>query len=270
MNPTRTPKHWIRRAACALVVLAMPASVHAASPAASRVGATRETPRATAVAAVESEADAGLRREPNLYLAWNAPFGEPRAAGRVAVACRDTGRVDTLYLGFETGRYTMGVQTLSAVLYFHPQPGDTLGAFWHFKRGWENQGHLLIDFDAAAGVPGELPWQVMGFGTVSYDHRSGRGRLDLSYTVPPGDAKAMTPESRYTFARVRIRQRLAGLGGCTQPVCVELADLRLQLATGRTVVIDRGAERFVSWNASPGSPCPPAESRKTRAWRPSR
>ena len=197
--------------------------------------------------------------EPNLYLTWKANYGSRRATDHLSVSCSDTGRVDTLFLGFETGRYTMGVQTLSAVLYFHPQPGESLGTFWHFKRGWENQGNLLIDFDQAAGVPGELPWQVMGYGSVSYDHRSGRGRLDLSYTVPPSDVKGTTPENRYTFARVRIRQRRADLAGCVQPVCIELADLRLKLATGRTIVIDRGLHRVVSWNTAPGAGCAPGQ-----------
>jgi hypothetical protein len=247
-----------------LVTVALIASMAADLPAATTA---KRTPRPRSTPAVRP-VDAPLSGQPNLYLSWRAPWGTPRATDRLSMSCADTGRVDTLFLGFETARYTMGVQTLSAVLYFHPQTGDSLGAFWHFKRGWENQGNLLIDFDYAAGVVGELPWQVMGFGQVSYDHRSGRGRLDLSYVVPPAEVKSTTPESRYVFARVRIRHRRSDLGGCAQPVCIELADLRLKLATGRTIAIDRGENRVVSWNQPPGTSCTTGQFRTSRAWRP--
>ena len=203
-----------------------------------------------------------------LYLSWKAPSGMPGATDRLSTACNDTSEVDTLFVSFEVTRPTPGLEYLSLVVYFHPLGGDTLGSFWHFKRGWENQLNMLVDFDAATGIEGELPWEVMGYGNVSYDHRSGRGRLDLGFRVPRLGAKGLRSGERYTCARIRIRHRRDDLSGCRQPVCIEAADLDLKFATGRRLAAEVTNERFVSWNTSEGAGCRPPNMSVAKPWRP--
>lgn len=203
----------------------------------------------------------------SLRLSWRAPYGMPRATDRVVTRCDDTTRVDTLFVTFTVPRRTPGVDSLGVVLYFHPMGPDSLGPFWHFKRGWENQMNLMVDFDYTAGIEGELPWNVMGFGNVAYDHRSGRGRLDLGFTIPPDASKSLLPGVSYTCARIRIRQRRTDLGGCSQPVCIEASDLVIQFTTRRRAISSPASERFVGWN-TPQGPCRPPVQSLFKPWRP--
>ena len=187
-----------------------------------------------------------------LYLAWHAPYGTPHASDTLALACGDTARVDTLFLSFEVPRPLPTLTSMRGVLYFHPEPGDTLRNFWFFKSGWANGGNMLIDFDPYPGRPCAAPWMVEGEALLTYDHRSGRGRLDLSYATPAEFAQGLEAGVRYCFARVRILHRQPGLEGCTQRVCVEWGGARLGFATGRELEIPAGGSRFVGWNADPG------------------
>jgi hypothetical protein len=206
---------------------------------------------------------------PALYLTWHAPYGMPGASDTLALACGDTARVDTLYLSFEVPRPMPPLASLRGVLYFHPQPGDTLRNFWFFKSGWANGGNMLIDFDPYPGQPCAAPWVVDGEPVVTYDHRSGRGRLDLSYTVPAAAARGLEPGVRYCCAHVRIFHRRPELEGCTQRVCVEWGGARLGFATGRQLDIPVGGSRFVGWNADPGRFWPvPRGLPLTRPWLP--
>jgi hypothetical protein len=192
--------------------------------------------------------------QPQLFLTWKAPPGLPRATDRLTGSCADTTRIDTLFLSVRTGRNRPGLAALSAILLFSPEEGDTLGPFWHFKRGWENEGNLLIDFDRVAIMTGSSPWEEMGFGTVSYDHRSGRGRLDLEFRLSTDVPKPLLGAETYVFARVRIRHRRADLAGCSQPMCVELASAQLKFVTGRQIDVSAG-DRLVALNSPDGSVC---------------
>jgi len=207
-------------------------------------------------------------RQPELFLTWKAPHGMPGATDHIGGSCADTARIDTLFLSFRTGRNRPGLEAISAILLFSPGEGDSLGPFWHFKRGWENEGNLLIDFDHVAIMTGSSPWEEMGYGTVSYDHRSGRGRLDLEFRVSADVPQPLLGDQPYVFARVRIRHRRPELAGCSQPVCVELASAQLKFVTGRQIDVGAG-DRMVAWNTPDGSVC---KSRKTataiKPWKP--
>jgi hypothetical protein len=206
--------------------------------------------------------------QPELFLTWKAPPGMPGATDHLSGSCADTARIDTLFLSFRTGRNRPGLAAISAILLFSPADGDSLGPFWHFKRGWENEGNLLIDFDRVAIMTGSSPWEEMGYGTVSYDHRSGRGRLDLEFRVSADVPLPLLGDEPYVFARVRIRHRHAELAGCSQPVCVELSSAQLKFVTGRQIDVNVG-NRMVAWNSPDGAVC---KSRKTataiKPWKP--
>jgi hypothetical protein len=177
--------------------------------------------------------------------------------------CADTSLVDTLYITVQVPQLTPVLESFSVVVYFQPLGGDSLGPFWHFKRGWENEFNLLIDFETRTRVEGELPWVVppermmSGEGSVSYDHRSGRGRLDLGFHVNKGAENSLLPQTTYTCARIRIRHSRSDLPGCSQPVCIEASDLELRFATGRRTRSGPGDHRFVSWGSPAGTSCVP-------------
>jgi hypothetical protein len=207
-----------------------------------------------------------LAAESEMLLSWRAPFGQPRATSTVVAACKDTGRVDTLYLSFRVGRLRPGLARMSGTVTFSPQPGDTLQPFWFFKTGWPNGGNMFIDFPPFGDVACTPPWPE-GSGEVRYDHRSGRGRLDIFYALMPHVAQSLEPDVRYCFARIRILHRRAGLAGCRQPICIEWASARLGFTTGREMDLSGGSGHFVTWNRSGGCGAPLRDP-LTRPWQP--
>jgi len=204
---------------------------------------------------------------PRLLLSWHQPWGTPGASDRLVSACDDTTEIDTLYLSFQSDRTFFNILGMEAVLYFHPVSGDTLQDFWFFRTGWPNQGNMLIDFDYRSRFPCETPWTRMGKGRVAYDHRSGRGRLDLSFTVPVEPGRGISPAMNYCVARVAIRQRRNDLPGCRQPVCIEWASLRLRPRAGDEVEITQG-ERFVTWGPESEQSCRHQGLGEPEPWRP--
>jgi hypothetical protein len=206
---------------------------------------------------------------PQAFLTWHAPYGMPGASDRLVTTCDDTLTVDTMFVSFRTYQNRPAVLAMSTSLLFHPAEGDTLGPFWHFKRGWENEGNLLIDFDRVAIPVVETAWDAMGVGHVTYDHRSGRGRLDFEFRLPTENRKPLIGGNTYVCARVRIRHRRPTLGGCGQPVCIELTGLQLKLATSREIEIDPSGHRFIGWNSPDGRVCQARSRLATqRPWRP--
>jgi len=184
-----------------------------------------------------------------LFISWHAPPGYPGASDTLVTACDDSTRIDTLFVGFSLSRALPQVQAVSAVLYFHPLDGDTLGPFWFFKRGWPNQGNMLIELHPSHGFVCPTPWAKDGAGSVAYDHRSGRGRLDLIYGVNEADAKAVGRDQPLCFAMVLIHHRRLELAGCSQPVCVEFASAKIRYQDDREIEVTGGELSFLPWNA---------------------
>jgi hypothetical protein len=212
---------------------------------------------------------AATTREPQLMLSWHAPYGMPRASETLVEACGDTGRVDTLYLSFMVDRARPGLDSMSAVVYFDPAPGQTLGDFWAFKSGEANGGSLFVEFAPFADVIAEPPWNGIGDATVAYDHQSGRGRLELSFSVPDFAVVGLEEETPYGFARVRIHHRRNTLSGCDQPLCIQWGVGTLFFTTGRQLEIDRGPHRFATRNAGAIDPCATQRAKVApKAWRP--
>ena len=204
-----------------------------------------------------------------VYLSWGAPYGLPRAGHAVTVTCDDTSRVDSLFLSFEVPKATRAVVAYEATLYFTPPPGDTLGEFWFFKTGWPNGGNMIVDVNVSIDFPCRAPWNGDGRIQLAYDHRSGRGRLDISYSLPEIAAMGLDPGIRYCFARVALRHRRIDLAGCAQPVCVEWSDMRLRFASGKETDLPHAGNPRVGWNALPGAICEaPWKSHATQPWRP--
>ncbi len=206
--------------------------------------------------------------EPKLYMAWRAPWGMPGATDTLSISCDDTLRVDTLYLSFETGRDAPRFWGMYARLYFRPPFGDTLGTYWHWGRGWWNQGNLRIEFDPDGTFPCAQPWVRHGFGQPDFQFTPEAGRLDLIYALREADTAPVAAGTRYCFARVMFRQRQCHLPGARQPVCIEWTEARLSFGHG-DVIATFGPARFVSTNSPDGGVCTPyRRARNPGAWKP--
>jgi hypothetical protein len=227
-------------------------------------------PAAPAPAGVPDTTGAVVYGEPQLYMAWHAPWGEPNATDTLSVPQADTTRADTLYLSFDTGRDAPKFFGLYARLYFRPRFGDTLGVYFNFKRGWWNQGNMRIEFDPDGTFPCPQPWTRTGFGQPIYEMEDGwhAGRLDLIYAMREKDVAPVNAHTRYCFARIIFRQKKSYLPGAHKPVCLEWNMARLSFG-GRDVIADRGPGRFVSFNSPDGSVCTPyRRAPAVQSWHP--
>jgi hypothetical protein len=192
--------------------------------------------------------------EPELFLSWRQPYGMPGASDTLTIVPGDTSRTDTLFLSFDPGRDAPKFFAMYGRLYFHPQMGDTLGTYWHWERGWYNQGNMRMEFDNDGTFPCLQPFVAYGMGAPLYEFAPGVGRLDLIYAVRAEDAAPVAAGTRYCFARVLFRQKKSMLPGSTQPICLEWAEGRLSFG-GADVVTTNGEHRWVTVNSPNGALC---------------
>ena len=192
--------------------------------------AASPAPRAPADSAVFAPGARDSFGEPQLYLSWHAPYGMPGASDAITFVAGDTSRVDTLYLSFEPGRDGPTFEGMWVRLYFHPQPGDTLGPYWRYNSGERNWGNLRIQSDPDGTFPCAQPWIRNGVGQPLYDFDPGGSRLDFAYVVlRDEDAVPLSSRTRYCFARVLFHQNEWQLTGSDQPVCIEWKEARFSI-----------------------------------------
>ena len=190
--------------------------------------------------------------EPEIFLSWRAPYGEPRAVDTLVAACGDTARVDTLYLSFRPNANRDSLTAITSALLFHPAPGDTLEAFWGFERGATNNGNLLIMLHPDKLLDYEQPRAYSGAGQVFFTHENGRARLHMVYFVDRAVSMGVSASQVYCFARVTIRHRRCDLPGYAKPVCIELDSAYVEYSPGNNMTITTGDHRHVTWNAPRG------------------
>ncbi len=222
-----------------------------------------------------TEADSLLRlrggvhaAETQLFLSWNAPWGQPRARTSLAPRCNDTTAVDTLYLSFLPGRPSQAFNGFSARLAFRSAASDTLGPWWHMEsRGGENGGNLLVEFGPSDAIPGPQPWTVAGQAVSQLKRDPREVDLTLLFAVNHSMAQPIVADRIYTLCRVIVRHRRATrLAGCGQPVCIEWVLSTLGFALKDEPEVRRG-ERFVTYGAGAVS-CAPWREARTPSWRP--
>src|SRR3989442_11230866 len=63
--------------------------------------------------------------DPQIYLTWHAPFGQPGATDTLSAPAGTT-RADTLWLSFDSGKSSPTFIGFNGTLIFHPAQGDTL------------------------------------------------------------------------------------------------------------------------------------------------
>ena len=198
--------------------------------------------------------DTAARRlgKANVYLAWHAPWGTPGARDTATWACNDTLAADTLYLTFDPGQDVAVLMGIDVTLLFHSAPGDTLGPFWDLSRKGANPYNLRIEFSPAPEGAADA-WPVLGEGGPRYQVKGETGKLDLLYYVPASKGGPIFAGARYFAARVIVRARKPQLGGCHQPVCVDLDHIWVSHTDG-SIWINSG-QRFTSLNSPGGAGC---------------
>jgi len=207
---------------------------------------------------------------PHLFLAWGAPRGLPGGRGDATFAGRDTGEVDTLYLSFETGRDLPRFRGISALITFHPEPGETLASCWDHRATGANPTGLGIQMDPAGDFPCAQPWVWPGAGATACDYEPGAGSLRLGYSVSATSAVPISGSTRYCLARLLFFHGHR-LPGADRPVCVEWTEAHYS-GGGAWFSIAGGPDCFATVNSPGGSACAscsrPAGSGVGRAARP--
>lgn len=191
--------------------------------------------------------------DPQLHLSWNAPFGQPRAARDLAVACADSGARDTLFLTYRTGRSSAFFIGLEGALVIRPLPGDTLGDFWRLDPA-AGLGNIAVEFSTDA-VPGTVrPFSAgQGFSGVFPARGPAQVQINLVSVLPISRPVAVGDSAHYFLARVVV-SRPPGRSACARPLCFEWTTAEFGLDSTVVTRVSRGG-RFATWNWPRGTPC---------------
>lgn len=203
-----------------------------------------------------------------LYLSWNAPWGEKRAQAVRMPACNDSLVQDTLYLSVLAGRSAERFTGFTAQLLVHATGNDTLGPWWHMEsRGGENPGAMSVEWAAQTPWARRQPFRNTGQGFVILDHTSTTARLRMVYAVPYDQSGPIAPDSVYTLARVILKHKPERrLAGCAQPVVIEWAQSTLAFGPKDEPSVSRG-ERFVTFSG-PVTLAEPFRGARVQSWKP--
>ena len=224
-----------------------------------------------------AEADSMLRlrggshaENAQLFLSWDAPWGQKRARRERRPACADTTVEDTLYLCVQTGRDAEQFQGFTAEIMVRATGIDTLGAWWHMQgaaKGGQNPGAMRVEWAALQDWGAPQPFQQQGQGFILLDPSRSVARVRLIYAVPGGGHAPIQPQAVYVLARLVLKHMpQRGLSGCTSPVVVEWTKATLAFGLKDEPEVSRG-ERFVGYGG-PYSLSDQFRGLKTKTWKP--
>ena len=189
-----------------------------------------------------------------MYLAWHAPYGQPRALEVLSAACGDTSSKDTLYMSFDPGRSTDHFLGLTATVYFWAAGSDSLGAHWQFGDR-ENYHGLEVQFlPRVSGF--DSPWPEQKMGRAGYSFTSASGKLRMILAMRKSEAVVVKGGTQYVFARLLVPRPAAMTPGCDRPMCIEWAVAGIAYDLGDAPEVNRGS-RFAAWNSPGGRSCDP-------------
>lgn len=227
------------------------------------------------VARIVAEADSAIRArggsnadQAQLYLSWNAPWGQPRAKQARTPACGDSTVADTLYLTMSTGRASDKFTGFTAQILVHATGADSLGPWWHMEgRGGANAGSMRVEWAAVSPWAKVQPFRQSGQGFVILDHTASTARLRMVFAVPYDQAAPIASDSLYSLARIILRHRTAPvLAGCDKPVVIEWAQASLAFGPKDEPTVRRG-ERYVAFSGPLGI-LEPYRGVRREAWKP--
>lgn len=245
----------------------------AATPAAKSDSAAR--PKVKPVSQELAEADSILKlrggshaNDAQLFLSWDAPWGQRRAKRERRPACADSTVEDTLYLCVSTGRTSDRFGGFTAELMVRATGADTLGPWWHMhSKGGQNPGAMRVEYAALQQWGAPQPFRQTGQGFILLDPAGAVARVRLIFAVPSEPPTPVAAESVYALARITLKHMPhRGLAGCSQPVVIEWTKATLAFGTKDEPTVSRG-ERFVSYNG-PYALSDQFRGLRTKAWKP--
>ena len=205
--------------------------------------------------------------EPEIYLTWHAPWGEPGATDTLSAACDSTG-MDTLWLSVNPGLTSPTMLAMSATLLFHPAPGETLSSIWRKSFIEETTRLVIVDAAPNPGLGYPQMFKINGAGAASLDMTGHIGRLRIDYATPYNEAVGVTPRV-YAFARVSIKRPGPGDSRCAEPVCIDWSEVELGLAANDDRKLrTHGPHRFVSYNSPGGAIAETFRAGERHSWKP--
>jgi len=222
-----------------------------------------------------AEADSILRlrggshaENAQLYLSWDAPWGQKRARRERRPACSDSTVEDTLYLCAMAGRDAEQFQGFTAELMVRATGSDTLGAWWHMQgKGGQNPGAMRVEWASLQDWGAPQPFQQQGQGFILLDPSTSVARVRLIFAVAGGQHAPIEPQAVYVLARLVLKHRPdRALAGCANPVVIEWTKATLAFGLRDEPAVARG-ERFVSYGG-PYSLSGQFRGLKTKAWKP--
>jgi hypothetical protein len=235
----------------------------------------RARPARRPVASIVAEADSAVRArggaradDAQLFLSWNAPWGQRGAKQALMPACNDSTVADTLYLTMLTGRTSERFTGFTAQILVHATGADTLGPWWHMEsRGGANPGSMRVEWAALSPWAKVQPFRAAGQGFVILDHTTTKARLRMVFAVPYDESAPIAADSLYTLARIILRHRtVPRLPGCEKPVVIEWAEASLAFGPKDEPFVRRG-ERFVAFSG-PFALLEPFRGVRREAWKP--
>ena len=205
--------------------------------------------------------------DPQIYLTWHAPFGQPGATDTLS-ASADTTRADTLWLSFDSGKPSPTFIGFNGTLVFHPAAGDTLAPWWRQNLGKSAPPQIDVMFPPRPDIRYRQPFHMGGAGGTRWDMVKDEARLRFIYAIPFSAASAL-PRGTYVAMRVIVRRPPPSEPGATNPVCIEWSEAEIAYDVGPERAFARtGAHRFVSLNSPGGAVAVPYRAVARRIWRP--
>lgn len=230
-------------------------------------------PAAELIAEADSavKARGGARADSaQLFLSWDAPWGQRRAKRERTPACSDSTREDTLYLCMRPGRTSDRFLAFSSELTVHSTGADTLGRWWHMQgKGGSNPGSMRVDWAPPPEEVGLPPlFDTQGQGHVTLQTGRSAARILLIYAIPLTETKfPIDPRATYCLARIVLKHKPSrGLPGCESPVVIEWNHATLTFALKDEPKVARGS-RLVSFGG-PYSITAPFQGPRAPAWKP--
>lgn len=222
-----------------------------------------------------AEADSALKAQggshaenAQLFLSWDAPWGQKRAHRERRPACADSTREDTLYLCVRAGRAAERFAGFTAELMVRATGGDTLGAWWHMQgKGGHNPGAMRVEWAALQDWGTPQPFVQQGQGFILLEPAGAVARIRLIYAVPNEPSAPVDSAAIYALARITLKHMpQRGLAGCAAPVVVEWTKATLAFGIKDEPTVARG-ERFVTYGG-PYALTEQFRGLKTQPWKP--
>ncbi len=229
----------------------------------------------TPMAQLLAKADSALKAQggshagdAQLFLSWDAPWGQKRARRERRPACGDSTVEDTLYLCMKTGRSAERFAGFTAELVVRATGSDTLGAWWHMQgKGGHNIGAMRVEWAALQDWGAPQPFAQQGQGFIMLEPSRAVARMRLIYAVPNDPPVPVAAEPVFALARITLKHMpQRGLPGCARPVVIEWTKATLAFGIKDEPTVARG-ERFVTF----GGPYALSEQfrgLKTQTWKP--